>query len=91
MRSTSRAAYERAEDEGILSRRRFLAYSTLLQRGPMTGQELSEAASVPGLWKRLSELEGRGYVRTTGTRLCAVTGFRAFIWQAVRRTVRAKK
>lgn len=36
---------------------------------PMTGAELSELSGIPGLWKRVNELEAMGLIVKTGRRV----------------------
>jgi hypothetical protein len=58
---------------------RLVAY-TLKQNGPLTGREVCEKAGQEGLWKRLSEMEKEGVVKTIGKRICSITGKKALIW-----------
>jgi len=80
MRYTSREAYEYICATGILGKRRTQAYTFLYRHGPMTALELTERRYIPGLWKRLSELEEMKLVGTLGTRACKVTGRNAMLW-----------
>ena len=66
-----------------LNERQRQAYETLKNGGPMTGQELSEAAGVPGLWKRISELKKLALVVSQGKSRCTVTGKNSVSWSAV--------
>lgn len=80
MRDTSKEAYEYICSSGILSKRRTQAYAHLYECGPMTAQELTVDSHVPGLWKRLSELENVHVVKIIGERKCRVTGMTAILW-----------
>jgi hypothetical protein len=47
----------------------------------MTASEVADAAHVPGLWKRMSELRRIGVAREAGGRVCKVTGHTATLWE----------
>jgi len=79
-RPTSTIAYNAIRESGTLSKRRWEAYEALFRHGPMTGQELAQLTSTPGMWKRCSELETLGLVRPLTTRPCGVTGREAIVW-----------
>lgn len=83
MRQTSLDAYDNLKASGVLGQRQLLAWVCLLQKGPMTGGELSAYAELPGLWKRLSELKKFGLAIEDGVRPCKVTGTNALVWRAV--------
>ncbi len=79
-RETSRTAWEEYQDSEARGKAIKTAISTLVKNGPMTGQEMSNAAGHPGLWKRLSEMERMGFVETKGKRRCGVTHKTAMVW-----------
>jgi hypothetical protein len=78
---TSRLAYEHVKPKlgekygRILDRLNWL-------RKDQTGQEL--ARTIPGAWKRLSEMEALGLIRRKEKRLCSVTGEYAWSWEPIR-------
>lgn len=80
VRQTSLAAYITIRDSGILSQRRWEAYSALYQHGPVTANELCQKAGVTGLWKRLSELKQLDLVKEVGQSTCSITGMTATLW-----------
>lgn len=84
MRETSLAAFQEIQQDGTLGARQKQALEILIQHGPLTGNEVSHKAGLPGLWKRLSELEDLGLVRSVGKRRCAVTGRQAMTWEVTR-------
>ena len=80
MRHTSREAWESIQRSGILTQRQKQAYVVLFEAGPMTGTQLVEYAKMPGLWKRLSELERAGVARRTRVVRCPVTDHNVWEW-----------
>lgn len=79
-RRTSSESYRIIQESGVLSKRRWQAYQLLFDHGPMTGNELSHLARVPGLWKRCSELHQMGLVVQVCERPCQITGMKAIVW-----------
>lgn len=80
VRQTSHLAYSTIKNNGLLSKRRWEAYSALYEHGPITANELCQKAGVTGLWKRLSELKQAGLAKEVGQATCAVTGMTATLW-----------
>jgi sugar-specific transcriptional regulator TrmB len=85
VRRTSIDAFNAIRECGVLGARQKLAFDMLLVHGPMTGNELSQVSGVPGLWKRLSELESKKACRAVGERKCRVTGRLATLWDVYER------
>lgn len=81
MRPTSLKAYEEIKRDGTLSTRRLQALEGLVKHEPCTAMELSHWMGVPGLWKRLSELERFGVARPAGVKFCKITGKHAISWE----------
>ena len=79
-RFTSIRVYHQIEEEGLLSRMRWLVYSWLYKNGPATGREVNQGLDVPHAHVRLHELQQQGVVRETGTKNCSVTGRESISW-----------
>ena len=86
VRFTSLQALHAIRESGTLGQRQIQAYEVLHHHGPLTGNELSSKAGLPGLWKRLSELETKGMIKVVGERPCTVTGRNCVIWDVVSRS-----
>lgn len=79
-RNTSIQVYDKIKANGLLSKRRFQAYDTVFNHGPLTATQVSKIAGVPGLWKRLPELRKLGVVAEVGTSQCPITGETVLLW-----------
>jgi hypothetical protein len=97
-RTTSLDAILKLRDTKILGARQLEAWSVLFEKGPMTANEMEQAAGIfgRGLHKRLSELKSLGLVKEKEVRHCRVTRCSAIVWQATqpdpsRRIERPKK
>lgn len=82
-RQTSIDVYREIEAEGLLSKRRWEAYSTLFNHGPITAMET--ARKIPGtldhsISPRFAELKRMGLIREVGERACRITGRNCIIW-----------
>ncbi len=87
VRDTSLATYRAIQQQGLLSRMRWVVYNTLFSHGPLTSRELDHRLSAggksedrPSYHKRLSELERLGVIRTVGKRPCGITGRTVYAW-----------
>lgn len=80
MRQTSLDAYNEIKNNGLLSKRRWQVYDCLFHHGPLTGNEIVKKISLPGAWKRLSELEKETVAQVVGQRICTVTGYEVELW-----------
>lgn len=81
---TSMIAWENLIESGKILGRQAEALRILAENGPMTAQELQQRGSRPGLWKRLSELQKKGYVEVLTLRSCSVTGELSKVWSVKR-------
>lgn len=82
VRQTSQQAYMQIMACGIVAKNQALAWATLRSAGKLTASEIGKLAKRRGLWRRLSELRSLGLARECGTRVCAVTGITAVVWEA---------
>lgn len=74
----SDAAYAHIKATGLLSERRFQVYNHVYMHGPCTGTDVSR--SIPGGWKRLSELQELGLVEEIGDTKCPYSGETVSLW-----------
>jgi len=84
-RKASREALLTIENSGLLSKRRKEVYVHLHQHGPLTAQQFPE--SIPGAWKRLSELEHHGLVEKLDREAHGKVGSRVIRWDVTGRTI----
>lgn len=91
MRSTSAAVYQQIQNEGLLSKLRFLVYAALyVNKEPKTAHEIWHQlrdkaarrgdARINGITPRFSELERLGAIKSVGERPCTITGRICTVW-----------
>ena len=89
IRETSREAYKKIKENGLLSLRRFQVYEALCRVEPATGGEVFQemkrlyGMTIPtnsNTTTRLGELRERGVAAEDGERDCSVSGYKAHIW-----------
>jgi len=87
-RQTSRDAYYRIRDGGLLGKRQFEVYHILSCHDPLTGGEVCDIIRQNGRVEnrnatasRLGELRDRGVIEELDvTRICKVTGNKVTVW-----------
>lgn len=88
-RMTSRETYAAIQNEGLLSRVRWLVYDALYRHGPCTAGELARHLSDEGhkardqrtfAARRLTELRDLGAVLELDPRPCKVSGRKSIVW-----------
>lgn len=84
-RKASREALLTIENSGLLSKRRKEVYVYLHHHGPLTAQQFPE--TIPGAWKRLSELERNGLVEKLDREAHGKVGSRVIRWDVTGRTI----
>lgn len=87
VRETSIEAYRQIEQEGLLSKMRWLAYKTVFHHGPMTSAEACAAlnqndkSQAPSqLRARFTELRKMGVLKEVGKKPCSITRRKAILW-----------
>jgi len=89
IRDTSIGSYREIEDNGLLSRARFIIYEILFSDGPLTAGEIFTILKDEGgphsvvkgsVCARLTELRRSGVVREVSKRICSTTGMTAIVW-----------
>ncbi len=85
-RDTSREAYFKLRDSGVLSERRWEVYELVYLHGPATSAELLERRirgmrALTQSRARFTELRDMGLLRELEPRTCKVTGHRAIVWE----------
>lgn len=99
MRETSVEAYHHVVQSGVLGRAQEKVYRILFEHGPMSGADLAAYGGITPsgstLFKRVSELERLGVVRSIGSRKNAKTGRFETLWgvttEMARRVPRSPK
>lgn len=81
VRETSIEIYRQIEEEGLLSKLRFLCYKALFYHGPLTAMEVCAQLHKQGdkikqvsVSPRMSELRDRGVAKEVGEKICSITG-----------------
>lgn len=92
MRDTSRDAFKKAKEDGIIFQTRVQIKNALDTKGPMTAHEcwhelrgwraLQGNARINGVTPRFSEMKRDGVVRECGRRACKITGMRCIVWES---------
>ena len=91
MQYTSYKCFQEITKSGVLPQRREEVYKALAEFGPCTSKELETAMQALqrttrpfGAWKRLSELQAQGIIRSLDDlRPCRVTGKLSLVWEVV--------
>ena len=78
-RKTSLEALDYIRHSRVLGELRTRAYQAVHDHGPGTAAEITKAAGIPGLWKRLSELREMDLIVVVDERPCRVTGHPAAV------------
>lgn len=86
MNANTLEAYRRMHSDGRLSEHRWRVCELLIERGPMTRNEIDAALGLSpnaSYSRRLTELEDLGLAVREGTKSCSITGFKCDLWRVV--------
>lgn len=84
MRETSIQVFHQIEAEGLLSKMRFMVYSIVVNKGPLTIAEASKYVPLidsRSISPRFAELERVGCIAAIGRKICSVTGREVILWE----------
>jgi hypothetical protein len=88
VRQTSKNTYHEIEANGLLSKARWLVYSSLYTYGPCTAGELfkkMDSMAIKGsVCARLTELRDMAVVAEVGEKTCEFTGQTAIVWDVTK-------
>jgi len=85
VRQSSKDAWKKIKENGLLSWTRWKVYHLLYMNGPLTGREINDIHKTNSGHKRLSELRNLGVVQEAGKKICSITGMNVIAWDVTDR------